>query len=59
MVAGIVNNILQQINQNPDSEEIKKLLFLKLEMELSGSRCVWKDPRPRQKDHTFVEVVNE
>jgi hypothetical protein len=57
MVANIVNNILEQINQQPNSEEIKKLLLLKLEMEVT--RCVWKEPRSTHKDASFVEIVSD
>ncbi len=59
MVAQIVNNILNQLNNTPRGEEIKKLLYLKLEMEFSGSRCVFKEAKPIKKDASFVEVVDD
>ena len=42
MSAGIVDNILNQVNQLPPkvAEGTKKLLFLKLEAELSQKRCI-------------------
>ena len=43
MSAHIVNNILAQINQQPNPANIKKLLYLKLETELSSSRCVFNE----------------
>ena len=41
MSALVVNNILNQINQQPNSKSIKKLLYLKLEMELNADRCIF------------------
>lgn len=43
MSAHIVNSILAQINQQPNPANIKKLLYLKLETELSSSRCVFNE----------------
>ena len=40
MIAPAVDHILQFINQQPKAEAIKKLLFLKLEVELNETRCV-------------------
>lgn len=59
MSALIVNNILNQVNQQSNSKEIKKLLLYKLEVELNSGRCILTDPIPVQKDGSWVEVVNE
>lgn len=42
MSAPIVSNILHQVNQLPPhvAASVKKLLYLKLEVELSQKRCV-------------------
>lgn len=42
MSAQIVENILHQVNRlpSPVAASVKKLLYLKLEIELSQKRCV-------------------
>ena len=40
MSAHVVNNILAQVNQQRNAEAIKKLLFLKLEIELNSTRAI-------------------
>lgn len=40
MSAKVVNGILEQINAQSNSNQIKKLLFLKLEQELNSSRAI-------------------
>ena len=59
MSALIVNNILNQVNQQSNSKEIKKLLLYKLEVELNAGRCILTDPTPTNKDNSWVEIVNE
>ncbi len=58
MVAQIVNNILTQINNQPNGQQIKKLLFLKLEAELNASRCSFVEPSEPKKGDSWVEIVN-
>lgn len=61
MAAHIVNNILAQINQQPNSANIKKLLYLKLETELSSSRCVFNEQLQKENkelnDATEINVA--
>ena len=57
MVAKIVDNIMRQCEQHPNGREIKRLLFLKLEMELNQNRCVFEVPPETKKDGSFVEIV--
>jgi hypothetical protein len=59
MVAQIANHILNQLNQHPYGREIKKLLFLKLEMELNENRGVIEDKPSIPKDDSWAEIVKE
>lgn len=55
IVTPVVNHILEQINRQPDADRIKKLLFLKLETELSQKRCNIGDKEPPlPEDHVHI-----
>lgn len=55
IIAPLVNNILDQINRQPAADRIKKLLFLKLEMELSQKRFIVLDKEPPlPEDHVHI-----
>lgn len=58
MSAPIVNHILNQLNNHPDGHNIKKLLYLKLELEFSQTRCI-DEPVQIRKDESFAEIVSE
>lgn len=51
----IVDSIISQIKSHPKSDEILKLLFLKLEI-LVGQRPLDKS-KDTEKDDTFLEIV--
>lgn len=40
MIGGIINNILQHLQGLPNAKEVRKLLFLKLEMEFGSQRGI-------------------
>jgi hypothetical protein len=59
MVANIANNIIFQLDQLPNGQQIKRLLFLKLEAELNATRCVIETPPDTIKSdpEEWVEIV--
>ncbi len=57
VVSNVVNDILNQVSAMERADDIKKLLYLKLEMELSQKRCqVEGRMTPGFTEHTVIDL---
>lgn len=56
MIAQTANSIIDQLNKMPNGDRIKRLLFLKLEEEISQTRFGIQQESTEEKENASYEV---